>query len=123
MDNIEAILAPEVLAAIVAVAALAMAVRALLTYSKDNAEISPKLDKIERDLGRLRDGMKEQKEAVGELNTEVQPQASIEESLREYFELLKKTQMDHERREAEEANAAEAERKGRIQRKRMGFDN
>lgn len=122
MDNIEAILAPEVLAAIVAVAALAMAVRALLSYSKDNAEISPKLDKIERDLSRLRDGMKDQKEAVDELNTVVQPIASVEQNLREYYEHLKKTQMDHERREAEATQAAEAERKGRIQRKRMGFE-
>ena len=109
MNNLEAILAPEVLATIITVAALAMAVRSLLSYSKENSEITPKLDKIERDLNRLRGSMKDHKEKVDEQLLLVQPLVESDDKFRSYYEQIRKIQMD-------------SERKGRIQRKRMGFD-
>lgn len=123
MDTFEALLSPEVLAGIVAIAALGMAVRALLAFSSDNSELRPKLDKIENDLNRYRDGMKEQKEIVEELEKVVRPLADSEEELRTYYEQLKALEMEVERQEAKTAADDEEARRRRIQRKRMGYES
>jgi hypothetical protein len=89
MDALEALLSPQVIAGILFIAGLTMAVRSFLFYSKETAEAGPKLKKIDKDLKQLRDGMKDHKDSVETLSTEVDPMAEKEEKMRLYLEELK----------------------------------
>ena len=122
MNLFDIILSTEVIAGILIAASLAMAVRSILFFTREAATMSPKLQKIEHDLSKLREGMDEKKKAVKDLTTIVDPLKLREARLRSYYEAVKNLELDYDRKSEAEAEKAEQERQKRVQRKKMGFD-
>ena len=122
MNVFDVILTTEVISGILIIGALVMAVRSILMFTRQANEMAPKLQKIEMGLAKQREGMAEKKQVVKDLHTVVDPLRSREGKLREYYESLKKIEIDHERESAQESEREESERRKRVQRKKMGFD-
>lgn len=122
MGNLlDIILSTEVIAGIIITASLAMSVRSILFFTREASTMSPKLQKIDADLSRLREGMSEKKKTVKDLNVIVDPLKLTEARLRGYFDTIKNIEIEHDRVEAESSARAEEERAKRIQRKKMGL--
>jgi hypothetical protein len=66
--------------------------------------------------------MKDHKDSVETLSTEVAPMAEKEEKMRLYLEELKRYQMDMEKKAYTDEQEDESTKKRRIQRKKMGLD-
>ena len=117
MNVLDAVLAPEVLHGIVIIAVFAFTVRSLLIYSRDSSELRLKLDKAERNLKRLRDGMAGQKKRVDVLTKKVDPLQLRFDQMNTLYESGKKIEDETERtaeqnqEEAEKAEKAEKARK------------
>ncbi|MBT7860090.1 MAG: hypothetical protein HN712_07240 [Gemmatimonadetes bacterium] len=120
--SLDAILSTETIAGILIIGALAMSVRSILFFTREAATMAPRLQKIDFDLNKWRDGMSEKKKAVKDLTVIVDPLKDREGKLRAYHEVLKNIELSHERSEAESDEKAEEEKRKRIQRKKMGFD-
>ena len=117
----DAILSTETILGILIIGALAMAVRSLLFFSREAASIEPRLQKVDLDLNKRRNGMAEKKAAVKELTVIVDPLTYQEGKLRAYHEVLRDIELSHERKEAKKAEKDEEAKRKRIQRKKMGF--
>ncbi|MBT7595748.1 MAG: hypothetical protein HN559_12620 [Gemmatimonadetes bacterium] len=119
---LDAILSTETIAGILIIGALVMAVRSILFFTREAAAMAPRLQKIDMDLNKRREGMSEKKKAVKDLTVIVDPLKNSEGKLRAYYEVLQNIEISHERTEAEQGEKEEKERSKRIQRKKMGFD-
>ena len=97
-----------------------MAIRTILGFTRTVAELRPKLSQIENTLNRVREGMKENKELVDNLSTEVTPIRDLEGKMRGHYEDMQELQLNEEKKKLAEEEA-ETGRKRRIQRKKMGF--
>jgi len=120
-NALDIILSPEVIAGIIISASLAMSVRTILLFAREASTMSPRLQKIEADLSRLRDGMAEKTKAVKDLTVVVDPLKVREARLRAYFNALRNIELELERLEAENSAREEEDRQKRIQRKKMGL--
>ena len=98
-----------------------MAIRTILGFTRTVAELRPKLSQIENTLNRVREGMKENKELVDNLSTEVTPIRDLEGKMRGHYEDMQELQLNEEKKKLAEEEEAETGRKRRIQRKKMGF--
>jgi chromosome segregation ATPase len=123
MEVFEAILSTEILAGILIIGAFAMAIRSTLHFSREAADLRPKLNEVERELNRLRNGTQERKKAIQTLSLEVAPIKEKETQIRLYYEQLQAMDLEYEKKEHAQTEKAEAEKRRRIQRKRMGFEN
>lgn len=115
------ILSTEVIAGIIIIGALVMSVRTILMFTRQASEMAPKLQKLEAALTKIRDGMDDKKRLVKDLTTIVEPLRAREGKLREYYEMLKNLELAYEREHAEKEEQDEAEKRKRIQKKRMGL--
>jgi len=120
-NMLDVILSVEVIAGIIITASLAMSVRSILFFTREAATMSPRLQKLESDLTRLRDGMSDKKKSVKELTVVVDPLKATEARLRAYYDSLKNLELEHERLSAESSAREEEERQKRVQRKKMGL--
>ena len=116
------ILSTEVICGIMIAAALIMGVRSILMFSRQAAEIAPKILKLDANLSRIRDSMESRKKSVKDLTVIVDPLRIQEGRIRDYFDKIKNMELDHERESADQEEKDEAEKRKRIQRKKMGFD-
>ena len=122
MNVLDVVLSTEVIAGIIIIGALVMSVRSILIFTREASSMGPRLQKVEISLAKLREGMDEKKKIVRELSQVVDPLKARESRLRVYFEGLKNMELQYERESAEKAAKDEAEKRKRIQRKKMGFD-
>ena len=122
MEVFEAVLSTEVLAGVLIIGAFAMAIRSTLHFSKAAADLRPRLNEVDQELKRLRSGMTERKKAVQSLSAEVAPVKEKETQMRVYYEDLQSMDIEHEKQEHAESEQNDAERRRRIQRKKMGFE-
>lgn len=120
--NLFDFLSTEVIAGIIIIGALLMSVRSVLMFSRMASDMAPKLQKLDMALTKIRDGMGEKKKIVKDLTVIVDPLRSREGRLREYHERIKNIEMTHEREAANKDEKDEAEKRKRIQRKKMGFE-
>ncbi|MFH1570513.1 MAG: hypothetical protein ABIL09_21165 [Gemmatimonadota bacterium] len=121
MNLIDIILSTEVIAGIIIVASLAYAVRSILFFTREASTMGPRLQRIEADLNRLRDGMDEKRRTVKALTVTVDPLRLRESRLRSYYDSLKNLELEYDRRVAESSAREEEERVKRIQKKKMGL--
>jgi len=122
MRILDIILSLEVMAGILITAALAMSVRSLLSYTRHVATMGPKLQRAEAALQRLREGMADREKTVKELTTVVEPLREREARLRVYYDALRSLEVETERESQKTGDEQEAEKKRRIQRKKMGLE-
>ena len=120
--NFSDFLTTEVIAGIIITAALVMSVRSTLMFTRQASEIAPKLQKIEIALAKIRDGMAEKKKIVKDLTVIVDPLRARESKLREYHDRIRNLEVNNERESAAKEEKDEADKRKRIQRKKMGFD-
>ncbi len=98
-----------------------MAIRTILGFTRDVADLRPKLSKIESTLDRIRDRMKDNKELVGTLSKEVAPIEDLEGKMRAHYEAIQEQEREAEKKNIEAEEDEQSGRKRRIQRKKMGF--
>ena len=122
MQVFDIILSAEVLAGTIILAALLLSVRTILNYSREASTMAPKQQRIEINLQRLQEGMGEKRKSVMKLSALVEPLREREGRLRTYFEELKNIELEYERTANEDEQKEEAERRVRVQRKKMGMD-
>ena len=121
MDTLEVLLAPEVLAGVLIVGALAIAVRSLLHFSKEASQLRPKLDNVDRQLKQLRETIAPKKQQIGELSTVVAPIKLEEQKFSTYYNQLKDIEINAEKEALKKQDEEEAAQRRRVQRKKMGF--
>jgi chromosome segregation ATPase len=122
MDFIEIVLSTELLTAIAVAGAFAISLRSLLQYSRKSAELRPKIDEAERALKHWRTSTEEQRKTIQELSQKLPPIQAKEAQFRLYFESLQHLWVEHEKKERAAVNQMDEERRKRIHRKKMGFD-
>lgn len=115
-------LSTEVIAGIIIIGALVMSVRSILMFTRQASEMAPKLQKLDMALTKIRDGMDEKKKIVKDLSVIVDPLRAREGKIRAYYEEIKNIELNDERETASKEEKDEAEKRKRIQRKKMGFD-
>ena len=123
MDLFEAILSAEVLAGVLTIGAFAMAIRSILHFTREAAELRPRLAELDRELRKRREASEEVRKQVATLVAEIAPIRAREIAVRSYQEELTGVVLEHERRQHEQSSDDEASRRKRIQRKKMGFGN
>ena len=121
MDVINSLLTVEAGAGILMLGALAIIIRSFLFYSNQASELQPKLDKVNKELARLRESIAPKKKLVGELTTEVAPFRDKEQKFSDYCEQLREVELDEEKRQVANSEEEEAEQRRKVQRRRMGF--
>lgn len=119
--RIGSVLSTELIASVVICGALLMAIRTILGFTRDVADLRPKLSKIESTLDRIRDRMKDNKELVGTLSKEVAPIEDLEGKMRAHYEAIQEQEREAEKKNIEAEEDEQSGRKRRIQRKKMGF--
>jgi len=123
MTILDSILSTEVIAGIIIIGGFAMCIRSILAFTNSATELRPKLTEIERQLGNLRDGMKERKDKVADLNEVVSPLKDREGRMRSYFDQMKKLELDDQKEQMAAQAEEESKRTRRIQRKKMGYED
>ena len=122
MDFIEFALAPEVLACIAIAGALFMGIRSILQLSHKANELYSKLDQIERELNNWQTRICEQRKNLQLLSQQLPPIREKETKIRLYYDRLNELVIEQEKRELEELEKVDEERRRRIHRKKMGYD-
>ena len=123
MDQVlDVVLSTEVIAGILIVAAMAMAVRSILFFTREASQMGPRVQKLDTDLSKYRDGMGSKKKVVKELTEVVDPLREREGNLRGYYDQLRGIELKAEKEQESASEDEEAARKKRVQRKKMGFD-
>ena len=112
----------EVVAGIIILGALALTVRSILICSRQAGLLSPQVHKLDMMLAKIRDDMTEKKKTVADLTGIVDPLRAREGKLREYFDRIKDVEIRYERSMAEQGQQEEADKRKRIQRKKMRLD-
>jgi hypothetical protein len=119
--RIGSLLSTELIASVVICGALLMAIRTILVFTRDVADLRPKLSKIESALDRTRDRMADNKELVSTLSKEVAPIEDLEGKMRAHYEAIQEQEREAEKKNIENEEDELSGRKRRIQRKKMGF--
>ena len=121
MNASQDLLSAEVLASLLVVGSLVMSIRSILFFTKTASNLRPKLEEVELELNRLRNGMADKKQRVAELQPVVAPLKSTTEKMTSYYEQLTDMRIEDEKRVHEAEGQQETERKKRIQRTMMGL--
>ena len=100
--RIGSLLSTELIASVVICGALLMAIRTILVFTRDVADLRPKLSKIESALDRIRDRMADNKELVSTLSKEVAPIEDLEGKMRAHYEGLQEQERNAEKKKIEE---------------------
>jgi len=111
---LDIVLAPEVLAVALMVAALLFAVRSIIRGTAQAAELRLRLNVVEARLARLTDGLPEKKKTIAELTKSVAVLKPLEERLRLYYDMLADLNIETEKAQHD------AEEQERMKRERMG---
>lgn len=120
--NVFDILTTEVIAGILIIGALVMSVRSILMFTREASDMAPKIQKLDMSLSKIREGMDDKKKLVKDLTVIVDPLREREGRLRAYYEEIKNIELAYERETADKEEKDEAEKRKRIQKKRMGLD-
>jgi hypothetical protein len=121
MDLLEALLGPETMAGILIIGAFAMAIRSVLHFTREAADMRPRLAELDRELKRRREGSEEARRQLAEVLAELAPVRAREAAMRAYQEQLLAARVDHERLELERSEDDQASKRKRIQRKKIGL--
>ena len=98
-----------------------MSIRSILFFSRRAGELRPKLEGVERELERLRNGMADKKSRVAELTPIVAPLKEATDKMTTYYEELTDLRLEEEKRVHEAQELEESQRKKRVQRSKMGM--
>ena len=109
----------EVVTGIIIVGALVMTVRSILMFT---GEMAPKVQKLDMMLNKIRDGMAEKKKKSSKTSPSSSTLCGRGRESCDYYEQIKEIELTYERESAEKGEKDEAEKRKRIQRKKMGFD-
>ncbi len=113
-------LSQEVISGIVIVFAFAMCIRTILSYTNQVSELRPKISEIDRKLNSQRNGMKNYQSRVEKLSETVRPLKEREALMRAYYDQMKNTELEGERKEMADQAMEEDKRDRPIQRKNLG---
>lgn len=118
----EAVVSTPFLAGILILSALAMGIRSILYFTREATALQPRLNELERELKKRWEGTQELKKNVNALVQQITPLREQEAKYRQYYEELQTAYITAEKQEHQKSQEEMAERRKRIQRKRMGFD-
>ena len=121
MDILNSLLTLEAGASVLMVGALAIVVRSFLLYSKEASELQPKLNRVNKELNRLREKIEPKKKLISQLNKEIVPLREKEKEFDDFFQTLRQVELDEEKKEVAEERESSADKKRKLQRRRMGF--
>ena len=121
MDVINSLLTLEAGASVIMVGALAIIVRSFLVYSKEAAELQPKLTRVDKELTRLREKVEPKKKLISQLHKETVPLREKEQAFDAFFQALRQAELDEEKKEVAEERENKADKKRTMQRRSMGF--
>ena len=121
MEVFKSFLATEILASVLMIGSLAIVVRSYMVYAKDAGELSPRLEKIEKELEKRLKKLEPKRKTVGALSKLVLPVREKEQKYLTYYTELRESELEAEKATVENAEEQEAEKRRRLQRKRMGF--
>jgi len=123
MEVLDVILSTQFLAGIVMIGALALSIRSAMHFSHQAARLRPRLNELEVQIRKIRSGTEDQRKAVEELTKVVQPVQAEEARVRAYYEQLQEISIEYEKSEQARSEKEEANRRRRIQRKKMGYED
>ena len=121
MDVINSLLTLEAGASVIMVGALAIIVRSFLVYSKEAAELQPKLTRVDKELTRLREKVEPKKKLISQLHKETVLLREKEQEFDAFFQALRQAELDEEKKEVAEERENKADKKRTMQRRSMGF--
>ena len=121
MDVINSLLTLEAGASVIMVGALAIIVRSFLVYSKEAAELQPKLTRVDKELTRLREKVEPKKKLISQLHKETVPLREKEQKFDAFFQALRQAELDEGKKEVAEERENKADKKRTMQRRSMGF--
>ena len=119
--QIGSLLSTEFIASVIICGVLFMAIRAIMGFTRDVSELRPKLVQLENTQARLRETLTTNKELVGNLSQEVEPIQDLETKMRAHYKVMQDLQLEDEKQGLAAEEEADAGRKRRVQRKKMGF--
>ena len=120
MNALDSLLSQEVIAGIIIIFAFAMCVRTILSYTNQVSELRPKISEIDRKLNSQRNGMKKYQSKVEQLSETVRPLKEREALMRSYYDQMRNTELEQERKQMAEQAEEEDKRDRSIQRKNLG---
>ena len=121
MDVVKSFLATEVLTSILMLGSIALVVRSYMSYAKDASELGPKLTKIQAQLVKMRNNVEPKRQVVSDLTLVIQPIKEQADRFSHYYGQLRSIEMEAEKLAVANAESEEADKRRRLQRKRMGL--
>lgn len=111
---LDIVLAPEVLAGGLMLAALVFAARAVVVMTGEATELRLRLAVVEARLAKVNDGIPDKKKRIAEHTKVVSVMQPVEQRLRTYYDQLSELNIEAEKaeHEAEERERTKRERKG-----------
>ena len=97
-----------------------MCIRTILSYTNQVSELRPKISEIDRKLNSQRNGMKKYQSKVEKLGETVRPLKEREALMRSYYDQMRNTELEQERKQMAEQAEEEDKRDRSIQRKSLG---
>ena len=122
MNALDNMLSQEVISGIIIIFAFAMCIRTILSYTNEASELRPKISEIDRKLNSQRNGMKNHQSKVEKLSETVRPLKEREALMRAYYDQMKDTELEQERKQMADQADEEDKRDRPIQRKSLGDD-
>ena len=109
---LDIVLAPEILAGALMLAAVAIAARAVIRMTGEAAELRLRLTVVEARLAKVNDGIPDKKKRIADITKVVSVVKPVEERLRTYYDLLSELNIEAEKaeHEAEERERTKRER-------------
>ncbi len=120
MNALDSLLSQEVIAGIIIIFAFIMCIRTILSYTNQVSELRPKISEIDRKLNSQRNGMKKYQSKVEKLGETVRPLKEREALMRSYYDQMRNTELEQERKQMAEQAEEEDKRDRSIQRKSLG---
>lgn len=99
-----------------------MCIRTILSYTNQVSELRPKISEIDRKINSHRNGMKSYQSKVEKLSEVVRPLKEREALMRGYYDQMKNTELEQERKQMADQAQEEDKRDRSIQRKTLGDD-
>lgn len=103
MDIVTTLLSGPAMLAVAGIAALAIVVRALTGFLGEAADLRVRLQSVDQELGRLRNGLPEMRERVEVLRREVMPYRQMEQRMRAYYAKVSDLHRKAQRKAEEES--------------------
>lgn len=122
MNALDSLLSQEVISGIIIIFSFAMCIRTILSYTNQVSELRPKISEIDRKINSHRNGMKSYQSKVEKLSEVVRPLKEREALMRGYYDQMKNTELEQERKQMADQAQEEDKRDRSIQRKTLGDD-